>query len=97
MNSQKINHYRSSENTLFRAYQLERNEERIAIEKLGTVVRVQIIGNGPPLLFVHGAPNAGSTWAQLVSFLSGHTCILIDRPGCGLSPAISIEMFRQRM
>jgi 2-hydroxy-6-oxonona-2,4-dienedioate hydrolase len=91
MDAPKINRYKSSENALFRAYQLEPKEERIAIEKLGTFVRVQTIGNGAPLLFVHGAPNAGSTWAQLVSFLPGYKCILIDRPGCGLSAATSYK------
>lgn len=91
MDSGKINRYRSSENAVFRAYQLEPKEERIAIEKLGILVRVQSIGNGEPLLFVHGAPNSGSTWAQLVSFLPGYRCILIDRPGCGLSEAISYK------
>jgi 2-hydroxy-6-oxonona-2,4-dienedioate hydrolase len=96
MDSQKINRYRSSENALFRAYHLEPKEERIRIENLGTLVRVQTIGTGVPLLFVHGAPNAGSTWAQLVSFLPGYKCILIDRPGCGLSDAISYKNISPR-
>lgn len=76
----KIRRYRLSEDALFKAFQLEAKEANIAIEDRGIHARVQTIGNGPPLLFVHGAPNAGSTWVQLVSFLPRYKCILIDRP-----------------
>ena len=37
------------------------------------------------MLFVHGASNSGSSWASLVARLSGFRCVLLDRPGCGLS------------
>jgi pimeloyl-ACP methyl ester carboxylesterase len=93
MDSQKINRYRSSEQALFKAYQLDPKEEYIKLEKPGGRIRVQTIGNGEPLLFIHGAPNAGSTWAELVSFLPGYQCILVDRPGCGLSDPVSYKNF----
>lgn len=96
MDSQKINRYRSSEQALFKAYQLDPKEEYIKLEKPVGLVRVQIIGKGEPLLFIHGAPNAGSTWAELVSFLPGYKCILVDRPGCGLSDPVSYKNFSAR-
>ena len=91
MNSNKLNRYRSSENALFRAYGLDPQEEVITIKKLDSRVRVQTIGSGPPLLFVHGAPNSGSTWVQLLPFFPSYKCILLDRPGCGLSEPISYK------
>ncbi len=51
----------------------------------GTRVRIQEVGEGPPVLFVHGASVAGSTWATLAARLTDHRCLLLDRPGCGRS------------
>lgn len=51
----------------------------------GVIVRVQEWGDGPPVLFVHGAMNGGTSWANQLSRLSGFRCIAIDRPGCGMS------------
>lgn len=42
-------------------------------------------GNGPTLLFVHGGPSAASKWAPLVERLPDFRCLLLERPGCGLS------------
>jgi 2-hydroxy-6-oxonona-2,4-dienedioate hydrolase len=51
----------------------------------GSKVRVQEIGDGPPVVFLHGVNVAGTSWCQLVARLQGFRCILVDRPGCGLS------------
>ena len=51
--------------------------------------RVQEAGDGPPVVLVHGASNAGSSWAQLVARMAGFRCILLDRPGCGLSDRVA--------
>jgi pimeloyl-ACP methyl ester carboxylesterase len=40
-------------------------------------------------VFVHGASNAGTSWAPLAARLDGVRAILLDRPGCGLSPPLS--------
>ena len=60
-------------------------ERRISLPRLGLGVRIMEVGEGPELLFLHGGPNAGSTWAPLVAHLDGFRCLLVDRPGCGLS------------
>jgi pimeloyl-ACP methyl ester carboxylesterase len=91
MNKQKINLYRSLEDAFFKAYQVEPKEYNIEVEKYGINIRVQTIGNGQPLLFIHGGPNAGTTWVQLASLMREYTCILLDRPGCGLSGVISYQ------
>lgn len=49
-------------------------------------VRVQEVGDGPPVVFVHGASNSGVSWATLVRDLApSYRCVVVDRPGCGLS------------
>jgi pimeloyl-ACP methyl ester carboxylesterase len=53
--------------------------------RTGEMLRVQESGSGAPILFVHGASNAGTSWAQLIAGLQGYRCITLDRPGCGLS------------
>ncbi len=54
----------------------------------GERVRVQETGDGPPVLFVHGAMNAGTSWFQLMAAMPEFRCIALDRPGCGLSDPI---------
>src|SRR4051794_36383866 len=51
----------------------------------GSKVRVQEVGDGPPVVFIHGVNVAGTSWCQLAARLGGFRCILVDRPGCGLS------------
>jgi pimeloyl-ACP methyl ester carboxylesterase len=52
------------------------------------MVRVQETGDGPPVLLVHGAANAGTSWMSLMAKLPDFSCIALDRPGCGLSDPI---------
>jgi 2-hydroxy-6-oxonona-2,4-dienedioate hydrolase/4,5:9,10-diseco-3-hydroxy-5,9,17-trioxoandrosta-1(10),2-diene-4-oate hydrolase len=37
------------------------------------------------VVFVHGASNSGTSWAGLAALLPDFRCVMIDRPGCGLS------------
>lgn len=63
-------------------------EERLVRLHSGERVRVQETGQGHPVLFVHGASNAGTSWMSLMAALDGTRCIALDRPGCGLSDPI---------
>ena len=62
--------------------------------RLGTAVRVQEVGVGPAVLFVHGGAASGANWAPLVAELDGYRCVLLDRPGCGLSEPTSADLTR---
>lgn len=80
--------YRESEAKLWNTIGQQPDEKMVALETTGTSVRVQMIGDGPPVLFIHGGPNSGSTWAPIVDAFDGHTCLLVDRPGTGLSESL---------
>jgi pimeloyl-ACP methyl ester carboxylesterase len=56
-------------------------------ERVVDGVRVQEVGDpqGPPVVLVHGTTTSGFSWGDLVARLPQRRCILIDRPGCGLS------------
>jgi 2-hydroxy-6-oxonona-2,4-dienedioate hydrolase len=78
-------HYREAERVLLAAVGVTPVEHRVHLPRLGVDVRIQEIGSGAPTLFLHGGPNSGSTWMELASRLSGVRCLLLDRPGTGLS------------
>ncbi len=61
----------------------------------GGELRVQELGEGPPVVFIHGGSISGASWSKLAAALSGVRAIMIDRPGCGLSDPIVGEPFRQ--
>ncbi len=81
--------YRNAERAYWKHYGATPTERWLELPALNTKVRVQEVGEGRPLLFLHGGPNAGTTFAALASHLLDFRCIVLDRPGCGLSPPIS--------
>ena len=89
MKQRQIDAYRQSEETLLKKFSLDRKEHFIPVNGHGTRVRVQETGSGDPLILIHGGPNAGSTWLDLASRLPSVRCLILDRPGCGLSGGYS--------
>jgi pimeloyl-ACP methyl ester carboxylesterase len=77
--------YRSNERALWASLDTIPDERRVTLASTGTEVRVQMTGDGPPLLFIHGASTSGTSWAPLVARLGGFRCLVLDRPGCGTS------------
>src|SRR5436190_20703945 len=82
--------YRDAERVLWESVGKEPIERRVRLAPWNVEMRVQEVGDGPPALFIHGGPNAGTTWAPLIQHLDGYRCLLLDRPGCGLSEPISL-------
>ena len=68
---------------------VEPREEWLRLARSGPRLRVQVLGDGPPVVFVPGASNGGTSWASLAARLPDRRCILLDRPGCGLSEPLS--------
>jgi pimeloyl-ACP methyl ester carboxylesterase len=83
--------YREAEKKLWDSVGLTPTERFVRLPRIGTSVRVQELGEGEPVLFIHGGPNAGSTWAPLVEHFSGYRCLLVDRPGTGLSEPYEVR------
>jgi 2-hydroxy-6-oxonona-2,4-dienedioate hydrolase len=77
--------YRSVEQRLWESFGLEPTEQRVHLQNLNVTVRVQEIGEGPAVVLIHGASVAGTSWVNLVKGLAEFRCIMLDRPGCGLS------------
>ena len=91
MNDQAKQRYEEAEAKLWAHYGGEPKSYFLHLEKPRMRLRVQEVGEGPPLLFLHGTPNAGATWAPLALNLTDYRCILIDLPGCGLSEPFEYE------
>lgn len=81
--------YRDAERRLWESFGLAPTERRLRLDRLGLSVRVQEVGEGPTILFVHGASNGGASWAPLAAQLDGFHCVMLDRPGCGLSDPLT--------
>lgn len=83
--------YREAEKKLWDGVGLTPTERFVQLPRIGTTVRVQEVGEGEPVLFIHGGPNSGSTWAPMVEHFPGFRCLLVDRPGTGLSEPYEVR------
>lgn len=55
-------------------------------EHAGGRVHYRVVGDGPPVLLVHGFASSMVVWNSLVGPLcADHRCVLVDLPGFGLS------------
>jgi 2-hydroxy-6-oxonona-2,4-dienedioate hydrolase len=78
--------YRDAERRLWDATGASPIEHRVHLRRNDVEVRVQEVGTGPPVLFIHGGPGAnGAVFAELAARLPQLRCLLLDRPGTGLS------------
>ena len=81
--------YRASEERLWRSLGVLPSERFVDLRRIGNRVRVQELGDGPPVLFIHGASTCGTSWASLAALLPQFRCFLLDRPGSGLSDPLT--------
>ncbi len=81
--------YRRAERRLWDSSRVVPTEHRVRLDSLGCEVRIQQVGDGEPVLFLHGASTAGTSWAGLAAALPGWRCLLVDRPGTGLSEPLT--------
>ena len=84
----QVDRYRQCEQRLWDSVGVKPNDRRVRL-RTGGMVRVQETGDGPPVLLIHGAANAGTSWMSLMAKLPDFRCIALDRPGCGLSDPIA--------
>lgn len=78
--------YRDAEDALWHDAGVTPTEHRVHLARNDVDVRVLEVGDGPPTLFLHGGPGAAAPiWAYLAARLPQLRCLLVDRPGTGLS------------
>jgi pimeloyl-ACP methyl ester carboxylesterase len=82
--------YRDAERKLWEYYGLEPTERFLDLRSPAVRLRVLEVGSGEPVLLVHGTVGPGS-WPSLIHELRGFRCIVLDRPGWGLSSAIDFS------
>ena len=83
-----VERYRSAERALWGRFGLEPRELFVEIAQPRSRLRVLEVGSGPPILFIPGTGGTGPYWAPLVKELSGFRCLMLDRPGWGLSSPV---------
>ena len=90
--ARSLDRFHDAERRLWESFAVAVTERRVTLPRSGVEVRVQETGSGPPVLFVHGTMSAGSVWAPLARLLPDFRCLLLDRPGCGLSTASTADL-----
>jgi pimeloyl-ACP methyl ester carboxylesterase len=83
-----IARYRSAERALWSHYDLEPIEHFVDVRAPQVRFRVNEVGAGGPILFIHGMLGTGPYWGPLLQQLSGFRSLLLDRLGYGLSSAL---------
>ena len=69
------------------------SQHRRQIDVAGARVNYAELGEGPPILFVHGLSGAWQNWLeQLPHFARTHRAIAVDLPGFGASPMPSWDI-----
>jgi 2-hydroxy-6-oxonona-2,4-dienedioate hydrolase len=76
--------YRVAEQALWEHYDLQPRERFLTLESPRVRLRALEVGSGEPVLFVHGTVGPGA-WPMLIHELHGFRCIVLERPGWGLS------------
>jgi pimeloyl-ACP methyl ester carboxylesterase len=82
-----LQQFLDAEERVWSSLGVQPKDRRVALPS-GAGVRVQEVGDGQPLIFIHGGSVGGTSWAHLAVRLEGVRCILIDRPGCALSDPV---------
>lgn len=84
----RIERYRRAERVFWDHVGLAPTERFVDLDALRVRIRVQEVGSGGPILFVPGTGGTGPYWGSLVRKLQSFRCVLVDRPGWGLSSAL---------
>ena len=80
--------YRDAERALWTEHGLDPVERFVQLRDPHMRVRVVEIGTGDPVVFIPGTGGTGPYWAPLIREMTGFRCLLVDRPGWGLSDPI---------
>lgn len=84
-----VERYREAERILWNHYGLEPTEHFVEVSSPAARLRLVQVGSGSPLLLVPGTAGTGPYWGALARELKGFRCLLLDRPGWGLSTPLN--------
>ena len=87
----RVRRYRRAEQAFWEYYGLAPAERFVEAGSPSARLRVQEVGSGPPVLFVNGTGGPGAYFAPLVRELHGFRCLVLDRPGWGLSSPVDFS------
>jgi pimeloyl-ACP methyl ester carboxylesterase len=82
----KVQRYLEAERLLWDHYGLTPVDR--SVDLASGHLRVQEVGSGEPVVFIHGTGGSGAYFAPLLRELQGFRCMVIDRPGWGLSASL---------
>ena len=80
--------FEAAEQRLLAEFGLDYKVKWVDVPSLGIKARVLEIGEGEPLVFVHGGAAFAANWAQLMARLKNRRLLAVDRPGFGLTPYV---------
>jgi pimeloyl-ACP methyl ester carboxylesterase len=80
--------YRRAERVFWDHFGLAPVERFVNVGSPPVRLRVQELGSGVPVLFVNGTGGPGAYFAPLLRELHGFRCLVLDRPGWGLSAPV---------
>lgn len=83
----RTDHYRQVERAVWNRFGMDPVERYVELDAPRVRIRVLEVGAGEPLLFVHGTDGPGA-WPSLIRELKGFRCLILDRPGWGLSSSL---------
>jgi pimeloyl-ACP methyl ester carboxylesterase len=86
----RVERYGRAEQALWDRYGLQPTVRYVQLQSPNVRLRVLEFGTGRPVLFVHGTVGPGA-WAPLVAAMPGVRCLVLDRPGWGLSGAVDFS------
>lgn len=88
LSKESAQQYRRIDAAFWEHYGLSPKEQMVEVGRPATTLRVLEWGEGPPVLFIHGNAGPGACFAPLIARLSGYRCLVLERPGWGLSSPI---------
>jgi len=82
----RADRFRETEARVRGLYGISAHEHWVQVPEPGVRVRVQEVGDGPPVVYVNGISTPGMGFAPLLPHLPGFRHLLLDLPGHGLAP-----------
>ena len=85
--------YQAAEQRLWNRHGLPTSDRFVELTRPPLRLRVVEVGSGDPLVFIGGTGGTGAYWAPLAKELSGFRCLMMDRPGWGLSSEVDYSRY----